>query len=156
MQNNSLGHSSSLSFAKRMLFWLLALMLPWAQASGNPSQEQSEIMIPACSPGDSCVMVFGSVGESFQYKLGQSDASADFAIGLDESGAICKLPEGLKLNRDEGVLTGTPLRGGFHEFVVLHTDKGVTRERVLLIDIQDAGVNPMLDSYASLLIGAAR
>ncbi len=102
----------------------------------------------------SCVMVFARVGERFQFDLQVSDhLSTDCVVGVNATGESSSLPAGLAFNAEEASLEGVPLRAGFHEFVVLQTEKGMTREQVVLIDIQEHSFGSGGVDYASYVAG---
>lgn len=106
----------------------------------------------------SCVMVFARVGERFQFDLKASEyfSAVDCVVGESATGRESSLPAGLIFNEEEGLLQGIPLRSGFHEFVVLQIEKGVTREQVVLIDIQEHSFGSGGVDYASYVAGGVR
>lgn len=99
-------------------------------------------------------MVFARVGERFQFDLEVSEhLSTDCVVGENATGESSSLPAGLAFNAEEATLEGVPLRAGFHEFVVLQTEKGMTREQVVLIDIQEHSFGSGGVDYASYVAG---
>ncbi|EDY81813.1 hypothetical protein VDG1235_1431 [Verrucomicrobiia bacterium DG1235] len=117
-----------------------------------------EVALEKSECGSSCVMVFARVGERFRYELKAEDSysAIRFASGENASGEKSTLPAGLSLDKKENALVGVPLKAGFHEFVVLRTDKGVTREEVVLIDIQGHPFSSGSSDYASYFAGGLR
>ncbi|MBK1878417.1 hypothetical protein [Pelagicoccus mobilis] len=105
-----------------------------------------------------CVMVFAKVGERFRYEFKEEKPcpSLECAPGINALGEESALPQGLGFNADEFVLEGIPMRPGFHEYVVMRTEKGVTREHVVLIDIQEHSFAAGGVEYASYLAGGMR
>lgn len=105
------------------------------QAENLPS---SVVELERGERGNSCLMVFGRVGERLHCDLdGAAESSPTICeVGEDAEGKASCLPTGLVFDADKAVLRGVPLRAGFHEFVVLRTEGGETREQVVLIDIQ--------------------
>lgn len=105
-----------------------------------------------------CLMVFARVGESFEYDLQLSDETAapKCTVGLNAEGEVSVLPAGLSFDKSEGKLHGVPQRAGFHEFVFLSTEQGVTNEQVVLIDIQGLSLDAGGSDYASYFSGGVR
>lgn len=103
-------------------------------------------------------MLFGKVGEVFECQINDNSGKtlSRISAGQGASGEQSQLPKGIELDLKHGCLMGVPQQSGFHEFVVLVTEKGVTRELVYLIDIQDSRTSPMLDSYANTFSAVSR
>ena len=122
------------------------------------SAEDSAINLASEDCGSACVMVFAKVGESFTFEFLENGLKngMDVALGIDAMGEDCELPEGLTFNQEELALEGMPQVAGFHEFIVLVTEKGVTREKVVLIDIEESSAHPARDSYATTVWGSIR
>lgn len=135
-----------------------------ASATGDATvSERSErpdkvVNLDDSGSGSACVMVFGSVGRPFAVALGgpSGRSFAQCEEGLSAGGAPCVLPEGIAFDQETGLLRGVPQKAGFHEFVLLVTEKGVTRERVFLIDIQDESRTKSLNDYAFHFFGGIR
>ncbi|MDQ8202518.1 hypothetical protein [Pelagicoccus sp. SDUM812003] len=108
--------------------------------------------------GSACVMVFGTVGEPFHVDLagGKQARGAQYVSGPNALGEPCELPEGIAFDETSLSLEGVPSRPGFHEFVLLETKRGITTERVVLIDIQAPVEARSLQSYASYFLGGIR
>ncbi len=106
---------------------------------------------PGADLGENCIIVFAQVGETFEYQLAneQDGAEARVREALNAEGERYSLPKGISFDRETLSLRGMPERAGFHEFVLLVTEDGVTEERVLLIDVKDKS-NPIArNAYAS-------
>lgn len=108
--------------------------------------------------GSGCEMVFGQVGEPFlvSFAGGEQSAALRVSEGLNAVGEVCALPKGVRFSQDDKELTGVPKRPGFYEFVVLVTEKGVTKEKVVLIDIQSDSRLSLGASYAFSFLGGVR
>ena len=123
--------------------------------SENPD---ATVILEDSECGNACVMVFGTVGEALGISLADGPAQVFVKCeeGLNAMGEPCVLPEGIVFDQESLSLHGVPSKPGFHEFVVLMTEKGVTREQVVLIDIQPAPSLQMQDAYASYFFGGIR
>lgn len=108
--------------------------------------------------GSECLMVFATVGQPFRYEIAGIEAAepADCSRGVDAHGDRSRLPRGLRFDKRALSLEGVPAEPGFHEFVALVTERGVTRERVILIDVAESRSARSLDSFASYFLGGAR
>lgn len=107
------------------------------------------------SCGSSCVMVFGEVGEPLRVAFGETEA-CEIVEGRNASGKACSLPLGLRFSKDDLALSGVPQNAGFFEFVLLETESGVTREKVVLIDIQGRSLSSIGAGYASTNLDGIR
>lgn len=124
---------------------------------GEEERGCPEVALEDSHSGNSYVMVFGEVGDPFAYQLGEAGAGpVRYRQGVSASGDPCELPEGLEFDADSIELRGVPARPGFHEFVLLETERGVTRERVVLIDIQDPSLSAGIEGYAAYFFQGVR
>lgn len=108
--------------------------------------------------GNRCSIVFGRVGERLHCDLDGAleNAASSCEVGEDAQGRASSLPIGLVFDAERAVLTGVPLRSGFFEFVVLRSEGGVTREQVVLIDIQGLAHAGAGVDYASYFANGIR
>ncbi len=154
MTNPPSPFSSSCRFAAILGASALFATLAYSSEKGGREQ-QSGVSLSSCEDGSEYVMVFGKVGEPFDCQL-DFQVQSQCVAGYGASGEKCLPPKGIELDIQQGRLHGVPQKSGFHEFVVLVSEKGRTYERVLLIDIQESGINPMLDFYASAYAAVVR
>lgn len=117
------------------------------------TREEAEVALEKTSCGCECVMVFAKVGEEFQYDFETESGQSLIVPGMNASGEMSRPPQGLRLDAGDAELSGIPLRPGFHEFVVLQTEKGVTHEKVVLIDVQGHSFAAGGLDYASYFAG---
>lgn len=108
--------------------------------------------------GSSCVIVFATVGERFRLDFAKEGScpSLKCSPGVNASGQESELPAGLIFDSGDHALVGVPQHPGFHEYVVLRTEKGQTSEQVVLIDIQAHSLGAGGMEYASYFAGGRR
>lgn len=147
------------SLLKRLLRPALALPIGFLLSGPLGAAEESElspaVKLQRSETGSSCVMVFATVGEQFRFDFSKEGSCSTLkcAPGVSASGQKSELPAGLGYDSKERALVGVPQRPGFHEYVVLRTEKGVTSEQVVLIDIQGHSFASGGMDYASYFAG---
>ncbi len=140
-------------------FSALASLCFLVACSAEPAAESVAIDMTQSGQEGSCIMVFGVVGERFEYVVGDGAGSKgpeSCREGVDAFGSANALPQGLSFDAGSAALTGVPQQAGFHEFVAQVMENGIVSERVILIDIEDRSAQRSLGSYAGLFFGDIR
>lgn len=146
-------------YVNRLLFPFLSAVLTGAACCLAGTKEERPISpavgLENVARGNSCVMVFAKVGEPFYFEFSEEGAcpSLKCSPGVDVSGEKSELPAGLGFDTEKSALVGVPQHPGFHEYVVLRTEKGGTSEQVVLIDIQGHSFSSGGMQYASYFAG---
>lgn len=147
------------NFASRLFLPVFSIAVGVALASGSLAEAAEEpsptVDLEQSDSGSSCVLVFATVGERFRFDFSGEKPCPTLKCspGLTVSGHESEPPAGLGLDLKEKALVGVPLRPGFHEYVVLRTEKGVTSEQVVLIDVQGRDFAAGGMEYASYFSG---
>ena len=143
------------SLFSRLLAPTLAFTMGVSLAGFAAAAEERElspaVKLQKCESGSSHVMVFAKVGERFRYDFSREESCQTLKCvpGIGVSGQRSELPAGLDYDSEERALIGVPQYPGFHEYVVLRTERGVTSEQVVLIDIQGHSLSSGGLEYAS-------
>lgn len=149
-------------FVARLLRPVLSIAFGGALCVFAGAEEPDELApavdLRKSEAGSRCVMVFATVGEEFRFDFAREGAcpTLECAPGIDAAGEKSELPAGLCFDSEQDALVGVPQRPGFHEYVVLRTERGITSEQVVLIDIQGHSFSSGGMDYAAYFAGGIR
>lgn len=125
----------------------LGATLITAMSGGEIRTPCDSILVDQGDEETDCLIVFAKVGESFHFAAESEPAHPGTeSINWLASG---ELPVGLDFDPRDSVLSGVPMKPGFHELVLESTDEQSAPKQVILIDIQPLSLGSGGMNYAS-------